>query len=652
MNAKPWTILTALFALAQSAQHATALGTAFSYQGSLTDSGNAATGNYDMQFYLRDAAFGGNPVGVTNTVAPVNVTNGLFTVLLDFGPGIFGGNNLWLEIGVRTNGSVAAYATLSPRQPLTPSPYALFSPQAGGVTNGAITSAMLANAAVTSSKLADGAVTSQQLADMIALGTNGANGRLDLYQTAAGTISMQLLGSTKQFRIFGDDSAQKVSLDASPGWGELDLLNNNSPSQFAAILTANALGGASLTLNNSNGVNRAVLFGANTGGTLNLYDGSGTNSISLANFGGGLLALNGTTGVNRATLSGLTSGGQMNLFNASSAGTVSMNAAGNSWLTGGSLGVGTTAPAAPLHVRAGSAGVAPDANSGAVFERSGPCYVSVLSPAANETGILFGSPALAEDGGIIYNNGGVARGFEFRCNGNATKMSIDSAGEVTVYRSSGPAAAILYPNYLNAGNAVLSIISSNGIGGAQLWGYGVGGGGLALLRPSDATVTVSAIADDGTGSGLITTSVLQITGGADLSEQFDVEAADGNPQPGMVVCIDPEHPGQLVVSSKAYDRTVAGIVSGAGGIKPGMLMGHQGTIADGNHPIALTGRVYCLADASNGAIEPGDFLTTSTTQGHAMKVTDAVRAQGAILGKAMGALEKGKGLVLVLVTLQ
>jgi hypothetical protein len=248
-------------------------------------------------------------------------------------------------------------------------------------------------------------------------------------------------------------------------------------------------------------------------------------------------------------------------------------------------------------------------------------------------------------------------------------MSIDSAGDVTVYRSSGPAAAILYPNYLNAGNAVLSVISSNGIGGAQLWGYGVGGGGLALLRPSDAAVTVSAIADDGTGSGLITTSVLQITGGADLSEQFDVrgsldpesssapepsdtESKSNSVQPGMVVCIDPEHPGQLIVSTKPYDRTVAGIVSGAGGVNPGMLMGHHGTVADGKHPIALTGRVYCLADASSGPIRPGDLLTTSARPGHAMKVTDPARAQGAILGKAMAPLERGSGLVLVLVSLQ
>src|SRR5262249_28040798 len=149
-----------------------------------------------------------------------------------------------------------------------------------------------------------------------------------------------------------------------------------------------------------------------------------------------------------------------------------------------------------------------------------------------------------------------------------------------------------------------------------------------------------------------TTSVLQITGGSDLSEQFDVEAPGGKPQPGMVVCIDPEKPGQLVVSAKAYDRTVAGIVSGAGGVNPGMLMGHHGTVADGKHPVALTGRVYCLADATDGPIQPGDLLTTSATPGHAMKVSDPPRAQGAILGKAMGSLQDGKGLVLVLVTLQ
>ena len=62
--------------------------------------------------------------------------------------------------------------------------------------------------------------------------------------------------------------------------------------------------------------------------------------------------------------------------------------------------------------------------------------------------------------------------------------------------------------------------------------------------------------------------------------------------------------------------------------------------------------MYALADAAFGAIKPGDLLTTSATPGHCMKVTDHARAQGAILGKAMGSLSHGKGMVLVLVTLQ
>ena len=147
---------------------------------------------------------------------------------------------------------------------------------------------------------------------------------------------------------------------------------------------------------------------------------------------------------------------------------------------------------------------------------------------------------------------------------------------------------------------------------------------------------------------------MEILGGADLSEQFDVKGINENiqPSPGIVVSIDRNKPGNLVVSNKAYDKRVAGIISGAGGVHPGMLMGQEGSAANGTSPVALTGRVYCWADASNGQIEPGDSLTTSDIAGHAMKVTDYAKAQGAVLGKAMTGLESGKGLVLVLVTLQ
>lgn len=152
-------------------------------------------------------------------------------------------------------------------------------------------------------------------------------------------------------------------------------------------------------------------------------------------------------------------------------------------------------------------------------------------------------------------------------------------------------------------------------------------------------------------NGVTSTKILEITGGADFAETFDIAESDLL-QPGTVVSIDPEKPGQLRVSTAAYDKTVAGIISGAGGIQTGMLMGQEGTIANGKHPVALTGRVYCLVDATYGSIQAGDLLTTSPTAGHAMKAKDDKESRGAIIGKAMTSLQEGKALVLVLVSLQ
>ena len=87
-------------------------------------------------------------------------------------------------------------------------------------------------------------------------------------------------------------------------------------------------------------------------------------------------------------------------------------------------------------------------------------------------------------------------------------------------------------------------------------------------------------------------------------------------------------------------------------MNPGMVMGQTGSIAHGNHPVALTGRVYVYADATTAPVGIGDLLTTSATPGHAAKVVDHNLAQGAIIGKAMTPLAEGRGLVLVLVSLQ
>jgi hypothetical protein len=151
-------------------------------------------------------------------------------------------------------------------------------------------------------------------------------------------------------------------------------------------------------------------------------------------------------------------------------------------------------------------------------------------------------------------------------------------------------------------------------------------------------------------NGTTAVKVLQIIGGSDIAEPFEIAGTDI--EPGIVVSIDSQRPGQLRIADLRYDRTVAGIISGAGGIRPGLTLQQDDSIADGTYPVAITGRVYCWVDAAYGPIEPGDLLTTSDTPGHAMKVSDYDKAQGAILGKAMSALDEGKGLVLVLVTLQ
>ena len=196
----------------------------------------------------------------------------------------------------------------------------------------------------------------------------------------------------------------------------------------------------------------------------------------------------------------------------------------------------------------------------------------------------------------------------------------------------------------------LEMFQANGALTVILDGEDANGGGGYLQLRNGAGVGTITLDSDFSGEGRITTQVLEITGGSDLSENFDIQTP--NAGPGMIVSIDPTHPGELTVSNRAYDRTVAGVVSGAGGVKPGMLMGQRNSKADGKHPVALTGRVYCLVDASTDAIAPGDLITTSATPGHGMKVNDPTRAQGAIIGKAMTGLASGHGLVLLLVNLQ
>lgn len=136
--------------------------------------------------------------------------------------------------------------------------------------------------------------------------------------------------------------------------------------------------------------------------------------------------------------------------------------------------------------------------------------------------------------------------------------------------------------------------------------------------------------------------------GADCAEEFDVAATEET-EPGTVMVLD-EH-GALRPGQQAYDKKVAGVISGAGSYRPGIILDKKGS-SEGRVPLALVGKVYCRVDAHYAPIEMGDLLTTSPTPGHAMKAIDPLQAFGAVIGKALRPLEAGQGLIPILVALQ
>lgn len=256
----------------------------------------------------------------------------------------------------------------------------------------------------------------------------------------------------------------------------------------------------------------------------------------------------------------------------------------------------------------------------------------------------------------------------------------DSSSGVGVYGTSSSGIGV---EGISSGNAAGGSFSSSSGPGLSATGGGTGvnnaalelqaaSNGIAVYSQSNSSDANVVIANSGTGdfircfnggnnmnfqvtaNGTAVVKLLQILGGSDVAEPYRVGAAQNTaPRPGMVVSIDPVCVGQMRVSTRAYDTTVAGILSGANGIRPGLTLRQDAQSSGGAMPVACTGHVWCLCDAgAGGPISAGDLLTTSNDPGYAMLAKDASRSRGSILGKAMSSLQSGKGYVLVLVTLQ
>ena len=196
-------------------------------------------------------------------------------------------------------------------------------------------------------------------------------------------------------------------------------------------------------------------------------------------------------------------------------------------------------------------------------------------------------------------------------------------------------------------------VSGNAIAGTSQTGnaaFFVGVNGVYAKGSANAGIFDGHVQHNGnvTTTGTHTVHGDIVLAGADCAEEFDVtEAAEM--EPGTVVVMDQN--GAMRSSQQAYDKKVAGVISGAGDYKPGMILDKKGA-SEGRMPIALIGKVYCKVDAQYSPVEVGDLLTTSPTPGHAMRASDPMQAFGAVLGKALRGLPAGQGLIPMLVALQ
>jgi hypothetical protein len=215
------------------------------------------------------------------------------------------------------------------------------------------------------------------------------------------------------------------------------------------------------------------------------------------------------------------------------------------------------------------------------------------------------------------------------------RLTVDGGGGETVDLS--VSGRIMSGDANNNGGLWVNSAQSMFVGAESANTIGLYNGGWGLTMAPNGTVSV-------TGDVILT--------GADCAEDFDI-AACAEFEAGTVMVLD--DCGLLQESRCAYDKKVAGVISGAGKFKPGLILGHEEQAGgDGQRaPVALVGKVYCKVDAQHASIEVGDMLTTSATKGHAMKADDPLAAFGAVIGKALQSMPMGqRGLIPILVALQ
>ncbi|MBN2187560.1 MAG: hypothetical protein JW732_08985 [Dehalococcoidia bacterium] len=601
------------------------------YQGQLTDGqGNPLDGTYNMEFRVYDVELGG--AALWSEPQAVAVVNSLFSVQLgqyvSFPADLFDGSDRYLEIVV--NGEV-----LQPRQRLISIPYAIKAEKANdadtldgldssaflstgqdwgrsGVASNlyegttkltnryvnegqmdSITSAMIANHAVSSDHLDDGAAIGEILDD------DGAGSGLDA-DTLDGLNSSAFLSTGQDWGRSG------VASNLYEGTSTLsDKYVNQSgdgmtgSSSSAVLSVTNSGSGPGGEFNSSGGdgvyVDSADRYGLHvasaTSSGVRVYSAGG-DGVSVYSAGS-----NGFY-VEHAQHSGL------NIFDARTDAINVQNAGHNGFYI---------AHADYTGVYVGSTGL-----DGIRVANASSCGVRVYS--AGHDGVR-----VEDAGGYGFQVDSASQSGVHVSSAGHDGVRIEDANWSGVYVADAGGDAL---RVQNAGQDGLRIF--NGVGRDY------------IRAGSDADVdfkvtnTGAAYADGGW------------QGAADFAELMSTEGITEDYQPGDVLVISDEQDRAVQLSSRPYSSAVIGVYSE----EPGFL-GSPHVMEDQNGdelPVAVLGIVPCKVSAENGPVHRGDLLTTSSTPGHAMKATEM--KLGTMLGKALGELESGTGVIDILVTLQ
>jgi hypothetical protein len=281
-------------------------------------------------------------------------------------------------------------------------------------------------------------------------------------------------------------------------------------------------------------------------------------------------------------------------------------------LPSGNVGIGTTAPSAKLEISSGISGQTAPMTALQIDGPNSPTN----SNSAQDLSWSFVSAGSAKL--RAYRGGSWDTYLQFLTNSAAqgsdspqVRMTIDQLGNVGIGA--------------NSPTAKLEV-----------------NGNLKLSAGSGGSITFP----DGTTQSTAWTGTLC---GGDYAESVDVSGDRGHYEPGDVLRIDDDNPSHFLKVEEAYSTAIAGVYS----TRPGALGRRQATPKSSDEvPLAMIGIVPVKVSAENGRIRPHDLLVSSSKSGYAMKGTDKGRMLGAVIGKSMGSLDSGTGVIEVLVTLQ